>query len=163
MARIFPDSPPRFATSEVIRVFNSLKRLPNDYAVWHNMDLHKQKAPDFLLVHEDGRVILIMVSPATSRDAKFAGQLTLLETDQTPLGQVEENILASFVASLGIKGSENIQTLVVFPNIPHEQLQQNLKSIPTQSYRAHWIGREVTQQEAGIQVQENQYVKSRMR
>ena len=52
MARILPDTPPRSASSEVVKVFQSLKRLPDDYEVWHNMGFQKQKAPDFLLVRE---------------------------------------------------------------------------------------------------------------
>src|SRR3972149_10645285 len=99
MANIFPDTPPRVGTSEVVRVFNALKKLSNKYYIWHNMNLQKQNAPDFLVLR-DGRVLLVMVSSSSSRDARFAGQLTFMESDRIPLGKLETETLASFVSSL---------------------------------------------------------------
>ena len=86
-------------------------------------------------MHADGRALLLMVSSATSRDAKFAGQLTLLESEPLPLGQPENERLVSFVASLGFPKANEIRTLIVFPNISNEQLQKSA----TTSFQAHWV------------------------
>jgi hypothetical protein len=86
MARILPDSPPRAAFSEIVKVFQSLKRLPDDFEVWHNMGFQKQRAPDFLLVRK-GCALLVMVSAATPREAQFAGQITLFEEQKIPMGR----------------------------------------------------------------------------
>jgi superfamily I DNA/RNA helicase len=145
MARILPDTPPHVGSSEVIKVFNALKELPDEYCVWHNLNFDKQNAPDFLLLHADGRALLMMVSSATSRDAKFAGQLTLMESEQAPLGYPENERLISFISSLGFPKAKEIRTLIVFPNISNEQLQKSV----TQSIQAHWVGRDLMQQEAG--------------
>ena len=144
MARILPDTPPRVGSSEVIKVFNALKKLPDEYTVWHNMNFQKQEAPDFLVVHQDGRALLMVVSSATSRDAKYAGQLTLMDAEQIPLGQTENVRLISFISSLGFPKAKDVRTLIVFPNISNEQLQKSA----AESFEAHWVGRDVIQQEA---------------
>ncbi len=148
MARILPDTPPRVGSSEVIKVFNALKKLPDEYTVWHNMNFQKQEAPDFLVVHQDGRALLMVVSSATSRDAKYAGQLTLMDAEQIPLGQTENVRLISFISSLGFPKAKDVRTLIVFPNISNEQLQKSA----AKSFEAHWVGRDVIQQEAAWDV-----------
>ena len=147
MANIFPDTPPRIGTSEVIKVFNALKKLSNEYYIWHNMNLQKQNAPDFLVLR-DGRVLLVMVSSSSARDARFAGQLTLMESDRIPLGKLETETLASFVSSLEFADGRNIQVLIVFPNISDEQLQKSPE--PAQPFKAHWVGKEVMQPDSNI-------------
>lgn len=107
------------------------------------MNFDKQDAPDFLLLHDDGRALLVMVSSATSRDAKFAGQLTLMESEQAPLGQMEDERLMSFVSCLGFPKAKEIQTLIVFPNISNDQLRRSA----AESIQAHWVGGDVMQQE----------------
>lgn len=145
MARILPDSPPRVGSTEVIKVFNALKRLPEDYTVWHNMHFEKQDAPDFLLLHKDGRALLLVVSSATARDARFAGQLTLMDSEPIPLGKPENERLSSFVSSLGFHGTRKVQTRIIFPNITNDQLQRS----EAKTFQAHWVGKDVLQQESG--------------
>jgi superfamily I DNA/RNA helicase len=145
MARIRPDTPPRFGSSEVITVFKALKKLPEEYTVWHNMNFREQDAPDFLVLHQDGRALLMAVSSATSRDAKFAGQLTLMDSEPDTLGQTENVRLTSFISSLGFPEAKEIRTLIVFPNISNEQLQKSA----AESFEAHWVGKDVMQQESG--------------
>lgn len=144
MARILPDSPPRVGSTETIRVFNALKKLPDEYTVWHNMNFHKQEAPDFLIIHQDGRALLLVVSSATSRDAKYAGQLTMMDVNQAPLGQRESVRLVSFTSSLGFAKASEIRSLIVFPNISNDQLQKSA----AESFDAHWVGKDVMQQES---------------
>ena len=146
MARILPDTPPRLGSSEVVRVFNALKKLPDEYSIWHNMNFLKQKAPDFLVLHKSGCALLIVVSSATARDAKIAGQFTLLPSEEVSLGTPEEETLSCFMASLDFPVAANIQRLVVFPNISHEQLQK----ASTQPFPAHWVGKEVIQPDTAI-------------
>jgi superfamily I DNA/RNA helicase len=148
MARILPDTPPRVGSSEVIKVFNALKKLPDEYCIWHNMNFQKQAAPDFLVLHDDGRAMLVMVSSATARDVKFAGQMNLLDSETVPLGYLENERLLAFINALEFPQAQDIQTLILFPNISSEQLH---KQAP-QSLQAHWVGRDVMQQEAGWDV-----------
>jgi hypothetical protein len=145
MARILPDTPPRFASSEVVKVFQSLKRLPEDYEVWHNLGFQKQKSPDFLLVRK-GCAILIMVSAATARDARFASQITFLNQEQAPMGQQEEQVLASFIGSLDFPG-EPIGSVVLFPYISGEQLKKS-GATGTPSAGIHWVGKDPLQMES---------------
>ena len=146
MARILPDTPSRFTSSEVAKVYLALKRLPEDYQIWHNMNFVKQKAPDFLLLR-NGRALLVMVSAATARDAKFASQLTLLDVDQVPMGKPEEEVLSSFLSCLDFPTEHRIGSVVVFPHISDDQLKKSgTGSSP--STGIHWIGRDPLQAEA---------------
>jgi hypothetical protein len=146
MARILPDTPPRAASSEVVKVFQSLKRLPDDYEVWHNLGFQKQKAPDFLLVRK-GAALLVMVSAATAHDARFAGQITLFEEQKAPMGEAEQRVLDAFIASLDFPGQQAIGSVVVFPHISGEQLRKSgvLDGPPS---GIHWVGRDPLQSES---------------
>src|SRR5690349_5346758 len=116
MARILPDTPPRVASSEVVKVFQSFKKLSDDFEIWHNMGFQKQKVPDFLMLH-NGHALLVEVSSATVRDAKFASQLTLLDGDQVPMGKLEEEVLSTFISSLDVPSEYKVGSVVIFPHI----------------------------------------------
>ncbi len=110
------------------------------------MGFHKQKAPDFLLLR-NGRALLVMVSAATVRDAKFASQLTLLDVAQVPMGKPEEEILSSFLSCLDFPTKHKIGSVVVFPHIADDQLKKSgMDRSP--STGIHWIGRDPLQAEA---------------
>lgn len=143
MAHILPDTLSRVASSEVVKVFQSFKRLSDDYEIWHNMGFQKQKAPDFLMLHK-GHALLVKVSPATARDAKFASQLTLLDVDQVPMGKREEDILSSFISSLDFPSECEIGSVVVFPHISDDQLKKGGAS-SNLSAGIHWIGKDPLQ------------------
>ena len=144
MARILPDTPPRSASSEVVKVYQALKRLPDDYEVWHNMGFQKQKAPDFLLVRK-GCALLVMVSAATAHDAQFASQITFLQEEKAPMGKPEEEILSTFISSLDLP-DHRIGSVVLFPHISGEQLKKSgaAKEPPS---GIHWVGRDPLQAE----------------
>jgi hypothetical protein len=148
MARILPDTPPRSASSEVVKVFQSLKRLPDDYEVWHNMGFQQQRAPDFLLVR-DHCALLVAVSAATARDAQFAGQATLFEEEKMPMGRPEEEVLAAFIASLDFLEHGQIRSVVVFPHISGEQLKRS-GAADKPAAGVHWVGRDPLQSESGL-------------
>ncbi len=145
MARILPDTPPRSASSEVVKVYQSLKRLSDDYEVWHNMGFQKQKAPDFLLVRK-GCALLVMVSAATAHDAQFASQITFLQEEKAPMGKPEEEILSTFISSLDFP-NHRIGSVVLFPHISGEQLKKSgaAKEPPS---GIHWVGRDPLQAES---------------
>lgn len=146
MARILPDTPSRFASSEIAKVYLALKKLPEEYQIWHNMNFQQQKVPDFLLLR-DGRALLVMVSAATAREAQFANQMSLLEVEQLPMGSAEEDVLASFITSLGFPCEQMVGSVVVFPHISDDQLKRSgANKKPTSGI--HWIGRDPLQAEA---------------
>ena len=47
MARTFPEKQAGGVKPEVARVFRALKRLPDDWNVWHHMTPWQPDAPDF--------------------------------------------------------------------------------------------------------------------
>src|SRR5262245_20504098 len=122
MARILPDSPSSFASSEVAKVYLALKKLPDDYQMSHNMIFHQQKGPDFLLLLT-GRALLVMVSTATARDAQLVSQMSLLEDEQLPMGSAEEEVISSFITSLDFPREQRISSVVIFPHLSDEQLK----------------------------------------
>ena len=146
MARILPDAPPHFASSEVAKVFLSLKKLPEEFEVWYNMGFQKQKAPDFLLVRRSC-ALLVMVSAATAQDAQSASQFTFLEQAKAPMGKPEEEILSTFLSALEFPGKDRIGSVILFPHISGEQLRKS--GISDKSFSGfHWVGRDPLQAES---------------
>ena len=121
MAHIFPDTPPQTMPKEVLRVFRALKSLPDTYYVWHHLAPWQSDAPDFLVIDESRRSLLIKVSSAASDQASTAAQMLLLQVDQKQLGQNENTLLQKFIGALKLPEDQMIETLVVFPNIQHKQ------------------------------------------
>jgi hypothetical protein len=147
MAHILPDTPPQTLPAEVLRTFRALKTLPDDFYVWHHLAPWQLNTPDFLVIHEDGRVLLLKVSPALSRQARPVIQLELIEDTRTPLGQSEAKILDAFITSLKFPADQLVETLVLFPNIPDEQVQASrLKRVVGDP---QWAGKELLQAETG--------------
>lgn len=145
MARILPDTPPTHLPGEVLRVFRALKALPDSFFIWHHLAPWQPNAPDFLVLREDGRALLVKVSPAVS--AAPAAQFLLLESERAPLGAAEARVLNDFLAALKLPDEQEIETLVVFPNIPDAQAQagrlERGKGDPA------WVGKEILNPEAG--------------
>ena len=79
MAHILPDIPPQSFPKEVLRVFHALKALPDTYYIWHHLAPWLPEAPDFLVLHEDGRVLLVKVSSAAASQTSTATQMLLLD------------------------------------------------------------------------------------
>jgi hypothetical protein len=146
MARILPDTPPQIFPKEVLRVFHALKALPDSYYVWHHLAPWLPDAPDFLILREDGRVLLVKISSAAAGQASTAAQMLLIDDDRAPLGQAEAQVLKSFVTSLCFPADQPIETLIVFPNIPDKQVQAS--RLERGEGDPAWAGKEILQAES---------------
>ncbi|MFZ6031160.1 MAG: UvrD-helicase domain-containing protein [Chloroflexota bacterium] len=141
MARILPDSPPTCLPGEVLRTFRSLRALPDSFFIWHHLAPWEPHAPDFLLLRDDGRALLVKVSLAAANQATPAAQFLLIESERAPLGVAEAGVLADFLAALQLPASQTIETLVVFPNIPDAQVQAG--RLKRESGEPSWVGKEI--------------------
>lgn len=147
MARILPDSPPQLIPKEVLRVFRALKALPDTYFVWHHLAPWQVDMPDFLMLTETGKALLVKVSLATEEKTRTAAQMLLLGDAKEPLGIKENTLLQNFLHELQLPNNQNIETLVIFPNIQDKQVQAS--RLKRAASEAHWAGKELLQSEAG--------------
>ena len=146
MAHILPEALPQTMPGEVLRTFRTLKTLPDTFYIWHHLAPWQPNAPDFLLVTQQGHALLIKVSSAASVQAVSAVQLRLLASECPPLGQAENQVLSSFIRLLNFASIENIETLVIYPNIPHQQvLASRIERLPGEP---QWAGRELLQSDS---------------
>lgn len=141
MAHILPDTPPQLIPKEVLRVFRTLKALPNSYFIWHHLAPWQVDMLDFLIIHEKGHALLIKVSQSTEEKTRTAAQMLLLGDEREPLGVQENALLQTFVASLHLPADQQIETLVIFPNISEKQVQAS--RLERGSGEAQWAGKEV--------------------
>jgi superfamily I DNA/RNA helicase len=148
MAHILPDTPPQTIPKEVLRVFRALKSLPDTFYIWHHLAPWQPDAPDFLLVTEHGRALLVKVSSATENQSSTAAQMSLLDGDRSPLGQNENNLLDKFLRGLQLPTDQQVESLVVYPNIPNKQVQSS--RLERKTGDAHWIGKEITHNESTL-------------
>jgi hypothetical protein len=152
VAHILPETPPQRIPKEVLRVFRALKSLPDSFYVWHHLAPWQADAPDFLVLDEHGKALLIKVSSAAADQATTAAQMLLIQDDRKQLGQEENALLQKYVRELNLPSNQQIQTLVIFPNIPHKQV---LGSRPERKTgEAHWVGKEPIQSETYLALDE---------
>jgi superfamily I DNA/RNA helicase len=147
MAHILPEIPPQILPKEVLRVFHTLKALPDSYYIWHHLAPWLSDAPDFLVTHEDGRVLLLKISSAVVGQASAAAQMLLIDDDPDLLGDAEGSILKFFLDSLSFPKDQQIETLVIFPNIPDKQVQAS--RLERGEDDPAWVGKEILQRETG--------------
>lgn len=145
MAHILPDTPPTSLPGEVLRAFRALKALSDSFFVWHHLAPWQADAPDFLVLHEDGRALLVKVSSAAQ--ASPAAQLLLLESERAPLGEAEARVLNDFVAALKLPKEKKIETLVVFPNMSDAQVQAG--RLERGDGDPAWAGKEILNPDTG--------------
>jgi superfamily I DNA/RNA helicase len=150
MAHILPETPPQIIPTEVLRTFRGFKNLPDTYYIWHHLAPWQKNAPDFLILCEDGRTLVVKVSPATANQTRPAAQLTLIEDEHTPLGQPETEVLQSFLNSVDLPGREIVETLIIFPNIAHKQVMES--RIIRRPGEPQWAGKELLQAESGLSI-----------
>lgn len=148
MAHILPETLPQTLPGEVHKTFRSLKSLPDSFFVWHHLAPWKPNSPDFLVLTYTGQALLIKVSCSSAAKASSAAQLLLLDDGQEPLGTLESKILSTFLQSLDIPESMTIETLVVFANIPHRQVQES--RLDRSMGEPQWVGREILHTDSGI-------------
>jgi len=108
----------------------ALKSLPDDrFIVWQRLAIWEDPGPDFLVLKDGSRAVLVKVSSATPRQARLAVQPELLSTGASskPIGQAEREVLAQFLHSLANPGRgvepTSIPALVFFPNVPRQDFQ----------------------------------------
>jgi superfamily I DNA/RNA helicase len=148
MAHILPDTPPQTLPREVLRVFRAFKALPDTFYVWHHLAPWQADAPDFLIIDQHGRALLIKVSSAASDQAGTAAQMLLLQDDRKQLGQNENALLEKFVSALKLPAGQSIETLVIFPNIQHKQASAS--RLKRRAGEPHWVGKEIIQSDSSL-------------
>jgi len=148
MAHILPDTPPQSMPKEVLRVFRALKSLPDTFYVWHHLAPWQPDAPDFLIINENGKALLLKVSSAVADQASTAAQMLLIRDDRTPLGEHENTLLEKFVRDLNLSSNRDLETLVIFPNIQHKQVMAS--RLERQTGEPHWVGREIIQSDSSL-------------
>src|SRR6266540_4972917 len=148
MAHILPETPPQTSPKEVLRVFRALKSLPDTFYVWHHLAPWQIDAPDFLVLDEHGKALLIKVSSAAADQTSTAVQMLLIQDDRKQLGEGENRLLEKFVQDLNLPSSQNIETLVIFPNIPHNQVLAS--RLERRMGKPHWVGKENLQSDASL-------------
>lgn len=151
MARLFPNAPAGLLAPEVLRLFRLLRALPDDtYSVWQRLALDASPGPDFWVLHQDGRALLIKVSLATAAEARLAQQprlFRLLASEAEPSalpGKVEQEMLVGWREEWerALSGPPaGLLGLVLFPNLSASDLR--LLSTASLPSGIAWAGREV--------------------
>ncbi|MEW6504735.1 MAG: UvrD-helicase domain-containing protein [Chloroflexota bacterium] len=145
MAHILPQTPPLRFPQEILRVFESLKSLPDSYFIWHHLAPWQPDAPDFLVITRQAQALLIKVSSANHNQMSVAAQLRLIEDHSPPPGIVEETVLINFRRSLNLDEKVPVGLLVVFPNISQSQLDAGRPA--SSAAEVKWAGREILKAE----------------
>jgi hypothetical protein len=150
MATIFPSQPVGSIPTTVLKVFNYLKGLPDEYLVWHHLAPWQVDMPDFLVISPDQRAVVIKVSNATPDQLQSRLQMVLIGKNKENIGVHETKVLLDFQKELEqrVSGSSDAATnnrhclrgVVLCPNLA----DKNIARIPeAQKHKDHhWIGRE---------------------
>ena len=146
MTHILPETPPQSIPNEVLRVFRSLKALPDSLYVWHHLAPWQMNAPDFLLLDELGRALLVKVSSAAASQASTAAQMLLLQDERVPLGKPEGELLRTFIESLKLPDGQEVASLVIFPNIHDKRVAES--RLERGRGEPHWVGKEFLKTES---------------
>jgi len=129
MARLFPEAPLGTVSPEVARVYRLLKQLPDDWTVWHRLNIWVAPGPDFWVLRPDRRGLLLKVARTTPAELQAAGQFGLFATDTTEQpGQAEWRALEQFHQELAALDNApawraDLPGAVVLPNIPERELR----------------------------------------
>jgi hypothetical protein len=75
MAYLMPETLPQTFPGEVLKTFRALKALPDSYFIWHHLAPWQINMPDFLMITQDGRALLVKVSTSSVAQATSAAQL----------------------------------------------------------------------------------------
>ncbi len=148
MAHILPETPPHFLPGEVLKTFRALKLLPDTFYIWHHLAPWQPDAPDFLMITHDRRALLVKVSSSSAAHATPAAQLLLPGNDRPAFGVLESKVLIDFVKDLQLPANSPLETLVLFPNVPHKQV---IESRPGRADdEPQWAGREILNSDSGL-------------
>ena len=134
MAQLIPSTPIQGSTTETIRLFNLLKRLPDGIVVTQRLPALHGAGPDFLLIKEN-RVLFLVIATTTPQDAERAGQMGLFGDEMRPIGEGVQERLAAFLHRSGIIA--DLPAAILFPNLIQKQMgQQPALSTSTNSTQA---------------------------
>ncbi len=142
MARLLPEAPLGSVAPEVARVYRLLKQLPDDWTVWHRLNIWAGPGPDFWVLQPDQRGLLLKVARATAADVQSAGQFGLFEAETAHRpGQGERSALEHFYNALPAQAGalvwrDRLPAQVVFPNAPERDLRAALGE------QSDWAGKE---------------------
>lgn len=125
MSRLIPPKPPPSASPSVLRMFRLLRKLPDDFTVWHRAA--SREGPQFLLLWRNRHAFLLQVADTTQQLAESALQPSLFEEADalTPdaLGRDERGSLESFLTQ-PLPADLAVRRLVVFPNVAESTIDQ---------------------------------------
>lgn len=125
MALLIPSKPPSSASPAVLRMFRLLKRLGDDFTVWHRAS--RTDGPQFLLLWRGRHAFLLQVAATSQQLAETALQPSLFwgEDTVTPesLGQAESRAVAAFLPDDTL-APHVVGKLVVFPNVDEATIDQ---------------------------------------
>ena len=148
MAHILPEILPQIFPGEVLKTFRALKALPDTFYVWHHLAPWQPNAPDFLIITQEDRALLVKVSSSSAAQAASAAQLLLIDDHRPALGAAETKVLASFHQALHLPDDTRLETLIIFPNIPQKQVRQS--RLERAVGEPQWAGRELLQPDSGL-------------
>jgi hypothetical protein len=135
MAQLIPATPIQGSSPELIRLFNVLKRLPEEVVVCQRLPALHGPGPDFCLIWAE-RLLFMSISDATPLDVQRSEQMDLFGEKAKPVGVEEEERLSLFLQTVPAKCA--LPGAVLFPNVPDKQL--SLLSQPKKIYA--WVGKE---------------------
>ncbi len=135
MAQLIPASPIQGSPPEVIRLFNVLRRLPDEVVVCQRLPMLHGPGPDFCLISAD-RLLFLTISEATPLDMQRNQQPDLFGEMAKPVGEAEEarlNLFLRAVVEIAV-----LPGAVLFPNLADKQLKT-----AHHAARLHWwLGKE---------------------
>jgi hypothetical protein len=132
MARLLPEAPLGSVAPEVARVYRLLKQLPDDWTVWHRLNIWAGPGPDFWVLQPDQRGLLLKVARATPAEVQSSGQFGLFGAGVASRpGQGERAALEAFYNTLVIQDGalawrECLPTSILFPNVVERDLRAAL-------------------------------------
>lgn len=143
MAELYPESPLAGSGREVVRVFNTLKRLPDGWRAHQRLPVDGRRGPDFWVVAADGRALLVGVSSWTPHQVEAWRQPNLLSGSAVVEGpgSAEKRAVDQFLAAATPTGAVTpVPVVVFFPNLRDRMLRD--RELPEHSaYTLHWLYR----------------------
>ncbi|MCF7674102.1 MAG: hypothetical protein K9N23_15695 [Akkermansiaceae bacterium] len=122
---MIPSKPPSSASPAVLRMFRLLRKLSDDFTIWHRAS--RRDSPQFLLVWRERHAFLIQVAATSQELAETALQPSLFGEDDglTPdsLGLGERQALAGFPFQRA-DAVPAVRRLVVFPHVDEATIDQ---------------------------------------
>ncbi len=157
MARMIPNVPTLSLSPEAARVFRLLKHaLPEErYTAWLSLTIAHDPTPEFLVLGDDKRALLLKVSDVTphqvreARDPNFIQRLFGDKANaSTGFAEPEQVVIREFITRFGANlssGSDGeidlIPSVLLFPNVTGK----DLRSVANRhsSFDIAWAGKEI--------------------